>query len=108
MRTQVVHPIPHSQEVSRMPTFRTARNLSLPFAAAGLLSFLLLAGRPALAAGPTAQPPYQLSIFAQSANGYSQPDSIVQWRDSVIVGFRTSMATSSIASTAAPSAGSRA
>jgi hypothetical protein len=72
-----------------MPTFRTARSFSLPFAAAGvLLSLLLPAGRPALAAGPTAQPPYRLSIFAQSANGYSQPDSIVQWRDSVIVGFQ--------------------
>ncbi len=46
----------------------------------------------AAAQSPTAQPPYKLSVFAKSANGYSQPDSIVQWRDSVIVGFQNHVA----------------
>jgi hypothetical protein len=46
----------------------------------------------AAAASPAAQPPYTLSVFAKSANGYSQPDSIVQWRDSVIVGFQNHVA----------------
>jgi len=43
-------------------------------------------------AGPVAQPPYKLTEFARSANGYSQPDSIVQWRDSVVVGFQNHVA----------------
>jgi hypothetical protein len=46
----------------------------------------------AAAPSPAAQPPYTLSVFAKSANGYSQPDSIVQWRDSVIVGFQNHVA----------------
>ena len=59
----------------------------LSFVGAGaFLLFSMMSGA-AAAQGPTAQPPYKLSIFARSANGYSQPDSIVQWRDSVIVGF---------------------
>src|ERR1700737_3139532 len=55
------------------------------FVAAGLLMGSLGTARPAIAAVPTAQPPYSLSVFAKSANGYSQPDSIVQWRDSIFV-----------------------
>jgi hypothetical protein len=51
---------------------------------------------PVLAAAPAAQPPYSLSVFAQSAshNGvpYTQPDSIVQWKDSIIVGFQNGVA----------------
>jgi hypothetical protein len=46
----------------------------------------------AAAQGATAQPPYQLSVFAKSASGYSQPDSMVQWRDSVIIGFQNHVA----------------
>ncbi|MBV8199487.1 MAG: hypothetical protein JOZ15_02580, partial [Acidobacteria bacterium] len=46
----------------------------------------------ARAAAPAAQPPYQLSVFAQSANGYSQPDSMVQWGDSIVVGFQNHVA----------------
>jgi hypothetical protein len=60
---------------------------SLFFAAGLLLIGSLMMSRPAAAQGPVAQPPYQLSVFAKSANGYSQPDSIVQWRDSILVGF---------------------
>jgi hypothetical protein len=62
------------------------------FAAAGLLMGSLVTARPASATGPSAQPPYSLSVFAKSANGYSQPDSIVQWRDSIFVGFQNHVA----------------
>jgi hypothetical protein len=44
------------------------------------------------AAAQTVTPPYQLSVFAKSANGYSQPDSMVQWRRSVVVGFQNHVA----------------
>jgi hypothetical protein len=44
------------------------------------------------AAAQKATPAYQLSVFAQSANGYSQPDSLVQWRNTVIVGFQNHVA----------------
>jgi len=43
-------------------------------------------------AAPAVKAPYQLSVFAQSENGYSQPDSIVQWQDSVVVGFQNHVA----------------
>jgi hypothetical protein len=44
------------------------------------------------AATPAVQSPYSLSIFAQSENGYSQPDSIVQWGNSIVVGFQNHVA----------------
>jgi hypothetical protein len=44
------------------------------------------------AAQPTATSPYTVSVFAQSPAGASQPDSIVQWHDSVIVGFQNHVA----------------
>ena len=65
------------------------------FAAAGLLMGSLVTAPSANAAGPTAQPPYSLSVFAASVTGptgYSQPDSIVQWRDSIFVGFQNHVA----------------
>jgi hypothetical protein len=37
--------------------------------------------------GPVAQQPYTLSVFATSTAQYSQPDSIVQWRNRILVGF---------------------
>src|ERR1700730_11111517 len=58
-------------------------------AAACLAAFQAVA---AGAATPAVQAPYQLSVFATSASGYSQPDSIVQWGDSVIVGFQNHVA----------------
>jgi hypothetical protein len=70
-----------------MLTISIPKGWARPLAAAGVLLASLAAGHAARAAGPTAQPPYRLSLFARSAGGYSQPDSIVQWRDSVIVGF---------------------
>jgi hypothetical protein len=41
---------------------------------------------------PVATPPYKLSVFAQSPAGISQPDSIVQWKDSIFVGFQNGVA----------------
>jgi hypothetical protein len=67
---------------------------SLPIllpAAALLLCSLLLAG-PAESQVVSAQPPYAISVFAKSANGYSKPDSIVQWRNSVLVGYGNGVA----------------
>src|SRR6266403_4810766 len=64
---------------------------SLVGAVAFLRVSLAMSGA-AAAPNPAAQPPYKLSIFAKSANGYSQPDSMVQWRDSVIVGFQNHVA----------------
>jgi len=41
---------------------------------------------------PTAAAPYKISVFANSPMGFSQPDSIVEWRDSIIVGFENHVA----------------
>jgi hypothetical protein len=60
--------------------------------AVAFLRFSMAMSCAAAAQSPAAQPPYKLSIFAKSANGYSQPDSIVQWRDRVIVGFQNHVA----------------
>jgi len=62
---------------------------------ASLLIGSLVSSRPAMAAGPTAQPPYKVSVFARSVtgpNGYTQPDSIAQWRNTIIVGFQNHVA----------------
>jgi hypothetical protein len=56
------------------------------------LFFFLVLSAAASAQGPVVQPPYKLSVFAKSANGYTQPDSIVQWRDSIIIGFQNHVA----------------
>jgi len=67
---------------------------SLPIllpAAALLLCSLILSG-PAESQVVSAQPPYAISVFAKSANGYSKPDSIVQWRNSVLVGYGNGVA----------------
>jgi hypothetical protein len=63
----------------------------LAFAALSLCGWAALHAAAAQAA-PSVHPPYQLSVFAQSANGYSQPDSIVQWGDSIVVGFQNHVA----------------
>src|SRR5215469_196833 len=59
----------------------------MPLASCAFLLGLLMISGSAAAQGPVAQPPYKLSVFAKSANGNSQPDSIVQWRSSVLIGF---------------------
>jgi hypothetical protein len=69
-----------------MASRMTKKNLRPFFAAVVLLVCFLTLSR-AVAAQAVAQPPYQLSVFAKSPTGNSQPDSIVQWRDSVIIGF---------------------
>jgi hypothetical protein len=46
----------------------------------------------AQAGGPVAQPPYTISVFALSQDGYSKPDSIVQWQHSILVGFGNGVA----------------
>ena len=65
------------------------------FSAVAILVGFLAIGYPVSALGQTAQPPYALSVFAKSVtgpNGYTQPDSIVQWRDSIFVGFQDHVA----------------
>ena len=42
--------------------------------------------------GPAATPPYTISVFATSQDGYSQPDSIAQWRNSILIGFGNGVA----------------
>jgi hypothetical protein len=44
------------------------------------------------AAQVTATAPYQVSLFASSPPNTTQPDSILVWRDSVIVGFENNVA----------------
>jgi hypothetical protein len=62
-------------------------------AAVGVLGCAIWAGIPdAASAAPTAQPPYSVTVFARNANGYSQPDSIARWRDSILVGFSNGVA----------------
>ncbi len=61
--------------------------------AALLLAGTLAALAPSLAAAqPQAQAPYTLQVFAQAPPNTAQPDSIVAWRDRVIVGFQNHVA----------------
>jgi hypothetical protein len=60
--------------------------------AAALACLTALQAVAASAATPAVISPYHLSVFAQSANGSSQPDSIVQWEDSILVGFQNHVA----------------
>jgi hypothetical protein len=41
---------------------------------------------------PPATPPYNITVFANCPAGTSQPDSIVRWNDSIIVGFENRVA----------------
>jgi hypothetical protein len=47
---------------------------------------------PILQASPVVNPSYTLAVFATSTNGYSQPDSIVQWKHHILVGFQNHVA----------------
>ena len=63
------------------------------FAAVALLLGSLAATVSAIAqTAPVATPPYKVSVFAQSPAGISQPDSIVQWHDHIIVGYENHVA----------------
>jgi len=66
-----------------------SRGQGMPLA---LLAVVAMAFAPALHAQVTATSPYTVSVFAQGPANASQPDSIVQWRDSVIVGFENHVA----------------
>jgi hypothetical protein len=57
------------------------------FTACGLLLALLLVALPAAAQAPVVNQAYTLKVFATAPRGISQPDSIVQWGDHIIVGF---------------------
>jgi hypothetical protein len=74
-----------------MKTLRTPPILALTLAAIGYWI-----SAPILIAAPATTAPYSLSVFAVSGihNGmaYSQPDSIVQWRDTIIIGFQNHVA----------------
>jgi hypothetical protein len=70
-----------------MAKLRHSRILPVALAAAGSCLCVTL-----LSAAPAANLPYSLSVFAKSGNGYSQPDSIVQWNDSILVGFQNHVA----------------
>ena len=56
--------------------------------------FLILAifTSPLQAATPVVSPPYTLAVFATSTPDYSQPDSIVQWHDRILIGFSNGVA----------------
>ena len=73
---------------------RTMRNMVTGSSAAcALLVGWLIASVPATAQTlPVATPPYKISVFAQNPAGTSQPDSIVQWHDRIIVGFQNHVA----------------
>jgi len=59
----------------------------------GVLLALLAIALPAAAqTSPVANPPYTIKIFAKGPAGTSQPDSIVQWGDHIIVGFENGVA----------------
>lgn len=74
-----------------MAAFPRSRRLSAVLVAATVLALVVLAA-PHPGAAQSAKPPYQLSVFARSENGYSQPDSIVQVGASVIVGYQNHVA----------------
>lgn len=58
-----------------------------------LVVALLAAAVPAVAQkSPMAKPPYTIKVFATAPRGTSQPDSIVQWGDHIIVGFENGVA----------------
>lgn len=63
-----------------------------PIFAAGAFLLCSLMMAQAAAGQAVAQLPYQLSVFAKSQSGYSQPDSMVQWRDRIFVGFQNHVA----------------
>src|ERR1700676_5022217 len=63
--------------------------LRIALAAAGSLTCASLAS----AAPPAPIPPYTLSVFATTVgHPYTGPDSIVQWQNSVLVGFQNGAA----------------
>ena len=64
----------------------------LLLAGIGLLGLLVNSVSATAQTLPVATPPYNITVFANSPAGVTQPDSIVQWNDSVIVGFQNHVA----------------
>jgi len=72
---------------------RSMKRPACHLAAVGMLLCTAWAAIPATAgAAPVVQAPYSLSVFAVSTSAYSQPDSIVLWNDSVLVGYQNHVA----------------
>ena len=73
-----------------------SRNSSRTFVSsvmsASLLGLMMSSVPASAQTSPVVTPPYKLSVFANSPAGISQPDSIVQWNDSIIVGFQNHVA----------------
>src|ERR1700676_1179057 len=71
-----------------MRTRKTLMNTRLLFAAFGLLLCSLALSGSAAAQVVSAQRPYTITPFAVSpGTGITAPDSIVQWKNSVLVGY---------------------
>jgi hypothetical protein len=74
------------------------RSLSPKIIVAGLLLCVSVAPSLQAQGGPVTQKPYTLRVLGQSTGTdtskgqYSQPDSIVQWRNHIIVGFQNHVA----------------
>jgi hypothetical protein len=68
--------------------FNVSSTIQITLATVGSLICTSLA----TAAAPVINHPYTLSVFAKSGTGYSQPDSIVQWNNSIIIGFQNHVA----------------
>jgi hypothetical protein len=74
-----------------MSKLTPSKSLLGMMASAGVLLWSI--ATPSLKAGtPLASPPYHLSVFATSTAAYTEPDSMVQWRDRVIIGFSNGVA----------------
>ena len=71
---------------------RNGKTLASTLMCASLLGLLLTAVPTSAQTSPVPTPPYKISVFAKSPAGISQPDSIVQWNDSIIVGFQNHVA----------------
>jgi hypothetical protein len=65
--------------------------MSFSAVASGVLLYCL-GSSAAEATGPVATLPYTLSVFATSPTGNSQPDSLVFWNGSVLVGYQNGVA----------------
>jgi hypothetical protein len=75
-----------------MATRKLSMNFAALFSSAAILLCALLLSSSVSAQGPAAQPPYVRSVFATSTAAYTQPDSIVQWRDRILIGFSNGVA----------------
>jgi hypothetical protein len=67
--------------------FNVSTKLRVVLAATGALVCATIGS-----ASPVASHPYSLSVFAKSTNAYTQPDSIVQWKNSILIGFQNHVA----------------